>query len=80
MMVVIEVDDDVWEAISRAWAILGVREHDNLVRFLMQGLWEKANNMLDDAEKQLISDEPEALVRRAIGIEKEKERGLNNSQ
>jgi hypothetical protein len=36
--------------------------------------------MLDDAEKQLLSDEPEAIIRRAIDIEKEKERGLQNSQ
>jgi hypothetical protein len=33
--------------------------------------------MLNDAEKQLMSDEPEALVRRAIGIEKEKEHELH---
>jgi hypothetical protein len=79
-MVIIEVDDDVWEAISRAWALLGIRGYDNVARFLEQGLWEEANDMLDDAEKQLMSDEPEALVRRAIGIEKEKERGLHNSQ
>ena len=79
-MVIIEIDDDVWDVISRAWALLGIRGYDNLVRFLVQGLWEEANDMLDDAEKQLMSDEPEALVRRAIYIEKEKDRGLHNSQ
>ncbi|MCW4041170.1 MAG: hypothetical protein NWE83_10515 [Candidatus Bathyarchaeota archaeon] len=43
-----------------------------MVKFLENGLWEECNDMLDDGEKMLLSDEPEALVRRAIGIEKEK--------
>ena len=49
-IVIIEVDDDVWEAISRDWALLGIRGHENVVRFLVQGLWEEVNDMLDDAE------------------------------
>jgi hypothetical protein len=70
-MVIIDIDDEVWEAVTRAWALLGIRGQDALVRFIENGLWEECNDMLDDGEKTLISDEPEALVRRAIGIEKE---------
>jgi len=71
-MVIIDIDDEIWEAVTCAWALLGIRGHDALVKFLENGLWEECNDMLDDGEKMLISDEPEALVRRAIGIEKEK--------
>jgi len=69
-MVIIDIDDEVWEAVTRAWALLGTRGHDALVRFLENRLWEECNDILDDGEKMLLSDEPEALVRRAKGIEK----------
>jgi hypothetical protein len=70
-MVTIEIDDDIWDAYRRSWALLGVRGHEELVRILEIGLWEESNDVLYDGEKHLLSDEPEALVRRAIGIEKE---------
>jgi hypothetical protein len=71
-MVRIEIDAEVWNVFKRSWALLGVRTDEELVRMLEDDLWEKSNNVLDDAETQLIDDTPEAYVRREIGLEKER--------
>jgi hypothetical protein len=31
-MFMIEIDDDVWDLFKRSWALLGVREHEKLVK------------------------------------------------
>jgi len=37
-------------------------------------IWENSLDCLDNAEKELIDDPPEAYFRREIGVEKEKKR------
>lgn len=71
-MVIVDIDDEVWDVYRRSWALMGVRGDKELVRFLEIDMWEHSCDVLEHAEHQLLSDEPEALVRRVIGIEKEK--------
>jgi hypothetical protein len=33
-MVLIEIDDDVWDLFKKSWVLLGVREHEKLVEML----------------------------------------------
>jgi hypothetical protein len=71
-MVLIEIRGDAWEVYKRSWALMGIRSHEELVRILEDDIEEKSISVIEDAERQLIDDEPEAYVRREIGILKEK--------
>jgi hypothetical protein len=71
-MVIIDIDDEVWDVYRRSWALMEVRGYKELVRFLEIEMWEHSCDVLEHAEHQLLSDEPEAFVRRAIGIDKKK--------
>lgn len=85
-MVWIEIDDEVWELYKKSWALFGVRTHEELVKTLNNSLWDDSIVVLEDSERHLISNEPEALMRREIGLTKEKmlkqliERGLSQEE
>ena len=32
-MVIVEIDDEVWDVYRRSWALMGVREYKELVKF-----------------------------------------------
>lgn len=72
ILVLIEIDDEVWEIYKKSMALLGVRTHEELVRMIEIQLWEESYGCIEDGKKQLMSDEPEALVLRAIGLMEEK--------
>jgi hypothetical protein len=65
----IEIDDAVWTAFKKSWAMLGVSEHEKLVFMLETQLWEESMSILNDTEKQSL-DVPEAWVRDEIWIKK----------
>jgi hypothetical protein len=71
-MVLIHIDDKVWEEYKSSWALLGVRIDEEVVKMLEDGLWEDSQDVLETSEEYLIDDTPEAYVRREIGLEKEK--------
>jgi len=71
-VVLIEVDDEIWNIYKRSWALFGVKTHAELVRMLERYMEEGSMEVLNGAERILISDEPEALVRREIGLAKER--------
>jgi hypothetical protein len=79
-MVRIEIDDEVWGVFKRSWAVMGVRTDEHLIRMLEIDLWEGAISVLETAERALISDTPEAYVRREIGLEKERSEKLEGSK
>jgi hypothetical protein len=70
-LVLIYVSDDVWEVYKKSWALMGIRDHEMLVRFLEDDIYERSLAVIDDAEKHLIDDTPEAYVQREIGLNKE---------
>lgn len=67
----IEIDDEIWSLFRSSMAVFGWKTDDECIRALEQQLWEESKHCLEDAERELISSEPEALVRRMIGLEKE---------
>jgi hypothetical protein len=73
-MVLIRIDDEVWEKFRSSWAMFGVKTEEKLIRMLEDQIWENSLDCLANAEKELIDDSPEAYFRREIGMEKEKKR------
>jgi hypothetical protein len=71
-LVQIYISDDVWEVYKKSWALMGIREHETLVRFLEDDLFERSMSVIDDAETHLLDDTPEAYVQREIGLVKER--------
>ena len=71
-VVLIEVDDEIWNLYKRSWALFGVKTHAELVRMLERYLEECSGDVLQEAESILISHEPEALMRREMGLMKER--------
>jgi len=53
---------------------MGVRTEEKLIAFLNDDLWEKSLSVIEDSERQLIDDTPEAYVQREIGLEKERKK------
>ena len=78
-MVWIEIDDDAWTLYARSWALMGVKTFEGQVKMLEVYLRESSLTVQEDAEHNLISKEPEALVRREIGLMKERIRLEENS-
>jgi hypothetical protein len=77
-MVRIEIDDEVWQVYKKSWALMGVRTEEKLIAFLNDDLWEKSLSVIEDSERQLIDDTPEAYVQREIGLEKERKKQSTN--
>ena len=77
-MVRIEIDDEVWQVYKKSWALMGVRTEEKLIAFLNDDLWEKSLSVIEDSERQLIDDTPEAYVQREIGLEKERKMQSTN--
>ena len=76
-MVKIEIDDNVWSLFKKSLALMDVRGDDQLVRFLEMELTENSISVIEDAEKQLLDDTPEAYVQREMGREKERRKKIN---
>jgi hypothetical protein len=57
---------------------MGVRTEEKLIAYLEDDLWEKSLSAIEDSERQLIDDTPEAYVQREIGLEKERNRQSTN--
>jgi hypothetical protein len=70
-LVRIEISDSVWERYKLSCALFGRREHQELVKMLEDDLFDKSNSVIDDGERQLLDDTPEAYGRREIGLMKE---------
>jgi hypothetical protein len=51
---------------------MDVRGDDQIVKFLENELTENSISIIEDAEKQLLDDTPEAYVQREKGLEKER--------
>ena len=77
-IVLIEIDDEVWELYKKSWALLGTKTHEGLIKMLEVQLWEESYGCIEDGKKQLMSDEPEALVLREIGLMEEKKASKNS--
>jgi len=77
-MVLIEIDDEVWNKYKKSWAILGVKTDEDLIEMLESQLWEESINCIQAAKEGPISNEPEALVLRAIGLMEEKTKAKPN--
>jgi hypothetical protein len=73
-MVRIKIDDEVWQVYKKPWALMGVRTEEKLIALLEDQLWEESLNVIEDSERQVIDDTPEAYVQREIGLEKERNR------
>ena len=73
-MLTVELDDEAWGLWKRSWALWGVRTNDELIKFLEIHMRESSTDVLNSAEEMLISDEPEALARREIGLMKERQK------
>ena len=71
-MVRIEIDGEVWQVYKKSWALMGVRTEEKLIAFLEDDLREKSLSVIEDGERLLIGDTPEAYVQREIGLEKER--------
>lgn len=52
-MVLIEIDDKVWEEFARAWALLGVGKEEALVGMLEKQMCEESRRILEGAMKGL---------------------------
>lgn len=72
MVTIIEIDDQAWKLYKKSWALMGVKTHVKLVRMLNLYLEESSIVVLQDAERILVGNEPEAYMRREIGLMKEK--------
>jgi hypothetical protein len=59
---------------KKSWALMGVRTEEKLIALLEDQLWEESLNVIEDSERQVIDDTPEAYVQREIGLEKERNR------
>ena len=66
------MDDEVWDVYKKSWALPGVKTHAGLIRMLESYMYESSIEVLDDAEKSLVGDEPEPLVLREKGMIKER--------
>jgi len=53
---------------------MGVRSHEALVELLEEDLYEKSLSVIEDGERKLVDDTPEAYVQREIGVAKEKKK------
>jgi hypothetical protein len=51
---------------------MGVRREEKLVEHLQDQLWEESLNVIEESERQVIDDTPEAYAQREIGLEKER--------
>ena len=67
----IELDDEVWDLLKKSWFIWGVKTDEEIIKMLNQRIWEDAYIAVNDAKRHLISEEPEALMTREIGIMEE---------
>jgi 23S rRNA maturation mini-RNase III len=66
------ISDYVWKIYKKSWALMDVRDHERLVRFLEEDILEKSQDVIEDAEIHLLDDTPEAYVQREIGLKKER--------
>jgi len=73
-MVLIGIDDEAWNTYKKSWALFGVRTHKELTRMLELYLQESSQECIEYAKRHLISNEPEALVSRGIGLREEKQK------
>ncbi len=71
-MVWIQIDDEAWTLYKKSWALMDVKTHAGLVRMLERYMEESSKEVIDYAEHNLLSDEPEALFLREVGLMKEK--------
>ena len=71
-MVSIEIDDKVWSVFKKSWALLGVKTEEELIEMLECELQEESDAVIVLGGRELLSEEPEALVLRAIGARDQK--------
>lgn len=71
-MVWVEINDDVWKSCLQAYALLGVKSPAQVTHLLEDQLVLIAMALMLQAEQEQISNEPEALMRRARGLMKDR--------
>lgn len=69
-MVVVEIDDEVWDVFRRSWALIADYDCDDLVYALENAIYEESMLILGDAERDPDWYNPEGLKR--AGITKKK--------
>lgn len=69
---------EAWDLWKRSWALWGARTDDELIKYLEIHMRESSMDVLESAENCLISDEPEALMRREMGLMKERQGKMEN--
>ena len=79
-MVRIEISDSVWERYKLSWALIDIREHRDLVKMLEGDLLCASDSVIEDAERHLMDDTPEAYARREIGFMKEEQERRQRKQ
>jgi hypothetical protein len=77
-MVQIEIDDEFGNCYKKSYALMGIREHEELIQILEDQLRRESVSVISDAEKHLIDDTPEAYVQREIGLMKERGDEINS--
>jgi hypothetical protein len=70
----IDISPGVWQLWERSWALFGVKDDAELIRMLELQMREESEHVLEDAERQLPTDAPAAIVQRMHGILKQKRR------
>jgi hypothetical protein len=73
LVVFVPIPDNVWETFKQSWALFGVREHQRLVEMLVDDMLDKSIGVLEDSERHLVKDTPEAYAKREIGLLKEEQ-------
>jgi|WetSurSiteA1Bulk_404760.scaffolds.fasta_scaffold381443_1 hypothetical protein len=74
---IIEVDDEVWLKYKKSWALMGVRNHDQLTEMLEEQISQESDSVIQEAEIELLDDTPEAYVQREMGLEKDRRKKIS---
>lgn len=62
---------------KKSWALMGIREHNALVRMLEDTIFDSSVDVIEDAKRQLLDDTPEAYIQREIGLKQERRKRTN---
>ena len=49
-MVLIEMDDEVWDLYKKSWALLGTKTHEGLISMLEVELREESNDCIESCK------------------------------
>lgn len=73
-MPLIWINDKVWDTYRKSWALMDVQNEATIRKFLEDDILQKSKIVIEDAETNLLGDNPEAYAKREIGLIKERQR------